>query len=360
MKLAWGSFSQNTTKWLKTGWLITAGLVAFYAGAIQPRQGNQGIASQRTGLGEAQVEWDAVSLWQAPVYDRLLRSVDTSSVETSSSGVVGGVPQRTRIVAQLEPQVTSIESLKTSEPKAQADDDRKLVRNGSMDLIVQHPHDTAEAIRQLAARMGGFLVASDVAGEKNAPFATLTIRVPAARFEEARAQIRQLGLRVESEKLQAQDGTRQYVDQAARLRNLRAQETQYLGILKQAKTVKDTLAVSDKLNEVRGGIEQQQAEFDALSKQVETVSLTLTLRAEADAQVFGLHRRPLYQLKLAAREGLEAVADYSVNMVGLFFYLPATLLWLVTILSGAALGWRILRWAGHVFFGFRQAAAPSR
>ena len=193
MKLAWGSFSQNTTKWLKTGWLITAGLVALYAGAIQPRQGNKGIASQRTGrwrsssrVGRGRLVASASLRPVASFVD----SVDTSSVETSSSGVVGGVPQRTQIVAQLEPQVTSIESLKTSEPKAQADDDRKLVRNGSMDLIVQHPNDTAEAIRQLAARMGGFLVASDVAGEKNAPFATLTIRVPAARFEEARAQIR--------------------------------------------------------------------------------------------------------------------------------------------------------------------------
>jgi hypothetical protein len=45
---------------------------------------------------------------------------------------------------------------------------------------------------------------------------------------------------------------------------------QYLGILKQAKTVKDTVEVTDKLDEVRGEIEQQQAEFEALSKQVET------------------------------------------------------------------------------------------
>jgi hypothetical protein len=76
------------------------------------------------------------------------------------------------------------------------------------------------------------------------------------------------------------------VDQAAKLRNLHAQETQYLGILKQAKTVKDTLEVSEQLNEVRSDTEQQQAEFDALSKQVETIALTISLHAEAEAQVF--------------------------------------------------------------------------
>ena len=92
-----------------------------------------------------------------------------------------------------------------------------------------------------------------------------------------RAEIRQLGLRVENERLDAQDVTKQYVDQEARLRNLRAGEAQYLSILKHASTVSDTLEVA-KLNEVRGEIEQQQAEFDALSKQVETVAITVSLR----------------------------------------------------------------------------------
>jgi hypothetical protein len=103
-------------------------------------------------------------------------------------------------------------------------------------------------------------------GAQDATNASLTIRVPAARFAEVGAEIRKLELRVESEQLEAEDVTKQYVDQHAHLRNLRAQEAQYLTIMKQAKTVKDTLDVSEKLNGVRGEIEQQQAEFEALSK----------------------------------------------------------------------------------------------
>ena len=177
--------------------------------------------------------------------------------------------------------------------------DRKMVRTGSVDLVVRKPAEAAEKIRMLAEEMGGFLVSSEVNGAPNAGGASLTIRVPAARFEEVRAEIRKIALRVESEKVEAQDVTRQYVDEDANLRNLRAEELQYLGILKQAHTVKDTLEVSEKLSEVRGQIEQQQAEFDALSKQIETVAITVSLRAEAEAQVFGLHWRPLYQMKLA-------------------------------------------------------------
>jgi hypothetical protein len=219
-----------------------------------------------------------------------------------------------------------------------------------MDLVVKSPRDTSEKIRQLTERVGGFLVSSETSGDQDAFSASLQIRVPANKFEAIRGEIRELGLRVENERLEAQDVTKQYVDRAARLRNLRAQETQYLGILKQAKTVKDTLEVSDKLNEARGEIEQQQAEFDALSKQVETVALAISLRSEAEARVFGLNWRPLYQLKLAARQGLDSIADYGVAMASFLFYLPTVLLWLGTILIGAALGWRILRWARRVLF----------
>jgi hypothetical protein len=230
--------------------------------------------------------------------------------------------------------------------------DRKMVRNSSVDLVVQKPAEAAEKIRELAEGLGGFLVSSQVSGGSNAGGAALTIRVPAARFEEARSEIRKLGLRVESEKVEAQDVTRQFVDEDANLRNLRAEEAQYLSILKQAHTVKDTLAVSEKLSDVRGQIEQQQAELNALAKQTETVAIAVSLRAEAEAQVFGLHWRPLYQMKLALRDGLDAAADYGVAMTSFLFYLPAVLLWMGTIVVGAAVGWKVVRWAGRVFFAW--------
>jgi hypothetical protein len=249
---------------------------------------------------------------------------------------------------------------KHEEASATASSERKMVRTGSIDLIVQKPAEAAERIRALAEGMGGFLVSSEVSGAPLKGTAWLTIRVPAASFEEARAGIRKLGLRVESEKVEAQDVTRQYVDQDANLRNLRAEEAQYLSILKQAHTVKDTLAVSEKLSEVRGQIEQQQAEFDTLSKQIETVAITIALRAEAEAEVFGLQWRPLYQMKLALRDGLDALADYAGSMTSIVFYLPAVLLWMATIFVGAVVGWRILRWVARVFFAWPRQPAVQK
>jgi Domain of unknown function (DUF4349) len=228
-------------------------------------------------------------------------------------------------------------------PQAETDTGRKLVRSISMSLVVQHPTDIANRITALAENLGGYLVSSEGGGQ-NATFATLTIRVPVARFEEARTSIRGLSMRVEAEKVEAQDVTRQYVDQDATLRNLRAEEAQYLSILKQASTVKDLLAVSEKLSEVRGQIEQQQAEFNALTRQVETASIVIELRTESKSQVAGLNWRPLYQLKIALRDGLESVASYAIAMITILFYLPAVLLWTGTILAAFLLVAKMVPW----------------
>jgi hypothetical protein len=235
-------------------------------------------------------------------------------------------------------------------PAVAAESERKIIRTSSMEMIVLHPADVADRITALAEGMGGYLVRAEGGGQ-SATTGMLTIRIPAARFDEARGEIRRLGLRLESEKIDAQDVSRRYVDQDASIRNLRAEEAGYLAILKQANTVKDMLAVTERLGEVRGRIEQQQAEFNALSRQIETVALTVSLRTEAEERVFGLNWRPGYQLKLALRDGLESLATYATAMTTILFYLPAVMLWVGTMVLGTMLGWKILRWVGRRWFG---------
>jgi Domain of unknown function (DUF4349) len=243
--------------------------------------------------------------------------------------------------------------LKVAEPASPASIDaiagRKIIRTASMSMVVQHPAEVADKITALVEGLGGYIEASEGGGQDSSS-GTLTIRVPAARFDQARAKIRKLGVRIESENAGTQDVTRQYVDQDASLRNLKAEEAQYLAIMKQASTVKDMLAVSQQLSDVRGQIEQQQAEFNALSHQIETVSIAISLRTEAEAQVLGLNWRPGYQLKMALRDGLEAIANYATAMIGILFYLPAVLLWLVTTLGVVVVGVKTLRWAGRKWF----------
>jgi hypothetical protein len=340
MQIGWGGFWLGSRKWLKTGWLVTAVLFAVYGGFIRPSVAFHGIAMERTSAF-ARIERNRH--WLIP----LPRSVDDA---TLAAGVTG----------ELHRGVANRAAEKTKSSAYEEAADRKLVFTSSIELLVKTPAESAEKIRLLTEHVGGFLVKSQTNGGRDASNAALTIRVPVARSAEVLTEIRKLGLRVENEQMEAEDVTRQYVDQQARLRILRAQEAQYLTILKLAKTVKDTLNVSEKLNEVRSGIEQQQAEFEVLSKQVETVALTVSLHSETEAHVLGFQWRALYELKLAAMQGLEGLADYASAMFSLACYLPAILLWLVTILAAAALGRKIVRFAARFLFaGKKLSEVPA-
>ena len=228
----------------------------------------------------------------------------------------------------------------------------KLLRKGAMSVVVKNPAEYAEKIRQLAENAGGYIVVSEIRATANATEASMTIRVPVVQFEAVRTEIYKLGLRVESDRQESVDVTKQHVDQEARLHNLHAQELQYLAILKQATTVKDMVGVAEKLNEVRGQIEEQQAEFNTLSKQVETVELLIALRTEP--LVTGW--RPWFYVKQSAHDGIEAVADYGAYMTWVLFYLPAAILWLSTFVIAIIAGWKALRWIGRTFFPSVKAA----
>lgn len=278
--------------------------------------------------------------------DRARTIAKEHSLSTESAEQWNYLALKAKPAAELQASDTATQPADKPYSTPDATAGRKIVRTSSLELVIEHPAEAADLIAHVAERLGGYVVTADSGGQ-NAASATLTIRVPTSRFEEARAEIRKLGLRVENEKIEAQDVTRQYVDQDANLRNLRAEESQYLAILKQATTVKDMLAVSAKLSEVRGQIEQQQAEFNALSQQIETVSIAIALRTEAESQAFGLNWRPAYQLKVALRDGLDSLATYASAMTTILFYLPAAVLWLGTIFLAGLGGWRFVCWAGR-------------
>ena len=126
--------------------------------------------------------------------------------------------------------------------------------------------------------------------------AQVTVRIPADHFEEARSQVRAIAKSVEQDIIEARDVTREYVDQEAALRNARAEEQQYLLILKRAASVKDVLEVSSKLAEVRAHIDRASNRPTLTSFPSRDVSASqLTSPQWLMAQVFGIRWRPLLQ-----------------------------------------------------------------
>lgn len=270
----------------------------------------------------------------------------TQTPQTNSGLALSGLGGSSSYTATKED--ISMPSQSSSESQAI---ERKMIETGSLELLVNNADQTAKDMKGIAERLGGFVSTSNVYEISNGiKTGSVTIRIPASSFGQAMDDTKKLAIKVEHESVNAQDVAEQYVDLESRLRNLQAQEQQYLIILKQAVKIADIMQVSAKIDEVRQQIEQIQGQLNYLSRQVDMAAITANLTEEADVQVFGLRWRPLYEVKLAFRNMLASLQSYVDSMIKVIFSLPVILLWLVTIGLIVLICWKIVRWIWKRFF----------
>jgi len=269
----------------------------------------------------------------APPATGLMRFSDVAELR----GVGGGGDRMGAGLAQY-----SISTAHAASGDADSLAGRKIVRNGSLELLVNDVGQSITKIGSLVSGAGGY-VEKSTQSNSSGHSANLTVRVPAARLDQVMADVKGLATTVDREAVEARDVTREYIDLDARLRNAQAEEAQYLLILKRATTIKDTLDVTEKLSDVRGRIEQMQGEMKFLTAQIEMSSLEISLRAESEAAVGGIHWRPLRQAKIAAGEMISGLADWADSVIAFLINLPLIGVWLVSIVILILVGVRILR-----------------
>ena len=165
-------------------------------------------------------------------------------------------------------------------PAAQS---RKLIRTVDLQVRVRSSEAAARQVQALTAKVGGYV------SEMNAQrlddgllYYQISLRVPAARLDEALAAIRQLADEVEGEHQRVEDVTDRFVDLEARLRTLQATERELLALLAESRQrhsdAEDIMAIYRQLTDIRTQIEQLQGERDTLAKLVSlsTINLRLT------------------------------------------------------------------------------------
>ena len=236
---------------------------------------------------------------------------------------------------------------------------RKIIKNASFSFLVARAADASAAIESLAASFGGFVADERIYEISNGVNAgTVTVRIPADKFDAVRTELKKLALKIEDETVQTQDATEQVTDLESRLRNLHMEEQQYVDIMKRAKTIEDTLQVAARLSDVRGRIEYMQGQLQYLSRQIDMSAITIALTEENDIEVWGIRWRPLYIVKQSFHAMLASLAAYVDAMIALLFYLPALILWGGTGALAIFILMRIGYWARVKFFS--RQARPSR
>ena len=153
--------------------------------------------------------------------------------------------------------------------------DRQIIKTGEVTVEVDNVATSLGRVRALATELGGYVGGSQAGTLEDS--ASLTLRIPADRFEDGLTRLHELDGKVLSESTREEDVTSQIVDLDARIKNLEASERQYRALVERATAVDDILAVQTRLDAVRGEIEQLSAQLEQLSGLAGLSTLTVTL-----------------------------------------------------------------------------------
>lgn len=157
--------------------------------------------------------------------------------------------------------------------------DRALILTASIALRADDPWGTADRAQAIAIGLGGDVMSLSQSGSGESRSASLTLRVPADRFNDALKQLREMSaIEVVSSSVDGKDVTEQFVDLEARLTAKQAEEQRYLALLARAATVEDILRVEGALAAVRTRIEQLTGQLNSIRTRTEfsTIALSVT------------------------------------------------------------------------------------
>jgi hypothetical protein len=195
--------------------------------------------------------------------------------------------------------------------------ERKIIRNADLQLEASSPEESQQKITAIAESVNGFVVESAQSGSdvKSTTLnsVTMTIRIPAEKFDETLAEIRKTGSRVISENVKGQDVTEEFIDIEARLKTEKALEQQFIEIMKQAKSVEDALNVQRELANVRGGIEKIEGRKRFLENQssLSTIKIRLQTPATVSASSTGF----FYRLTESLSNGFDYALGFLLALI---------------------------------------------
>lgn len=252
---------------------------------------------------------------QTQNYSANTSTTSNTAVSRGSGGGGGGRDEKPIVFQQL-----SLNQAENSQnPPVAPAADRKIIRNADLSLESDKPDEAQQKITTIAESKGGFVVESQQstsdARKTSAARDTVTmsVRVPAAKFNEALDEIRKTASRVIVETVKGEDVTEQFIDIEANLKAKKALEQQFLEIMKQARSVEDALEVQSQLASVRGEIEKIEGRKRFLENQasLSTIKIKLQTPAAFSQNSSGF----FYQFGDAFGRGFDAALSFILGFV---------------------------------------------
>lgn len=226
--------------------------------------------------------------------------------------------------------------------------DKKIIKNGNLDLKVDSADKTAEKIADIAKSNAGEIFSSNFYQSKNnIKSGTVTVKVPVASFEKTFAELKKIASLVIRESTSGQDVTEQYTDLLAQLKNRQAEEQSFVKILDQAQKIDDVLAVTRELARVRGNIEQLQGRIKYLESQTDMSTIAVNLTEDENITVVDSWR-PWQVIKESFNslvKGLQGFVDFLIRL--LIVVIPILAIWAIII-------WIIYRFGKKIYLRIKN------
>jgi hypothetical protein len=224
-----------------------------------------------------------------------------------------------------------------------------VIRNANLTLVVEDPTQSADDISSLAESMGGFVVTSNVYqttyGSSEIPTtrASITIRVPVERLNEAIDTIVEQVIEVRVKNISGEDVTREYTDLQSRLKNLEAAEEQLREIMDNATETEDVLKVFDDLSAVRGEIEVIKGQMTYYEDSARLSAISIELIPDELAQPLSIGG---WRPQGTAKDAVEALINTLQFLVdaGIWLVICVAPILLLLGVPGFFIARRILNW----------------
>ncbi|MBE9524156.1 MAG: DUF4349 domain-containing protein [Chloroflexi bacterium] len=234
--------------------------------------------------------------------------------------------------------------------------ERMVLKNAHLSIVVAEPSTTMDDIMHMADGMGGYVVSSNLwettsYNNQKILQASVTIRVPSERLDEALVLIKDGAGKVTSESVSGEDVTTQYTDLSSRLRNLESAEEQLAKIMDRATKTEDVLRVYNQLVSVREQIEVIKGQMQYFEQAAALSSIDISITADEANRTLQIGNWEPVGVAKDAIEALFSTLQWLGNVViwMLIYILP------VGLLVGFP-----LRWAWRKLQAARQRGKDRR
>lgn len=164
---------------------------------------------------------------------------------------------------------------------------RLIIYTVDMSVVVRDTETALAQIEYLAVELGGYVTSSSIQQYEEGTCASITVRVPSEKLDQALEQLRELALEVRSESRNGKDVTEEYVDLNARLEILEAAEQELLELYQTRQAsgeVADILEVYRQLVTFRQDIEALAGRVQYLEQSAALATISVELTPDVLAQ----------------------------------------------------------------------------